>query len=182
MTLTKIRQVFLLVTGPKTSSPVPCLRYEVPLLQRSWGKPGTIHPIPDELGEAAYREVDLATEAARLQGHFPKEFAAVYPADSFKESLASTLERDSTTKVEGLDLEQEEISRTSEELEPLETEVIKGVGHALAILLREAGMPSIVSIATATLDDLEAIQGISPASSIKIKDQAAVLAKKLLTD
>lgn len=166
----RIRKILLEIQR-ECSHIVECPRFEV-AVRRAVNPPDTkfrIHSrLPKDCTDANYATYDSWKDAwAELRSKFGALVQEVYDPVTFQDEFDATVERDG----DGVAPEASEVIHDN--WEPLVD--IDGVGEDLAKKLFEAGFQSINAVAGASLDDLEAIDGIGASSSKRIRDHAREL-------
>lgn len=156
-----------------TSHIRPAFRFEVPILKLlNPTERVNIHPNPNpslsDIHEfAGPREAYLSLQAV----YGPRLTEAYIDFVAFEEAFKATALRDTVGQT--VSAAQPEISADATKLEAVSTMArINGVGAEIASALFDTGMRSIEDVARSTLDELEAVPGIGPASSTMIRDSA----------
>ena len=157
-----------------TSHLRPAFRFEVPILKvMNPGEQVVIHPIPNPTA-ADVHEISSAREAyLSLQSVYGQHLARAYvDFTDFEEAFKASAIRDSVgnlpTAPAGVDQSPDNLKLESTTM----LAKIGGVGPEIASAMFESGLRSIEDVARSTLDELEAIPGIGPQNSARIKDDA----------
>lgn len=157
-----------------TSHVRPAFRFEVPLLKlRNPGEKVAIHPIPN-LSESDVQEFSTSREAyLGLQATYGQLLNQAYvDFDDFDAAFKATLQRDNV----GVNIVQAPVGDTSADnakLEALEAlGAVSGVTPAIASAMFDGGFRGVEDIARASLDELEAFDGVGPAASVMINADA----------
>lgn len=153
-----------------TSHTRPAFRFEVPILKKlNPSEEIKIHANPNP-NLSDVHEFSGAREAfLSLQTVYgPSVTEAYIDFQAFEEAFKATALRDVVGQTVGPAIVTE--SPDAAKLEAVSTMAkIRGVGPEIAAALFEAGFRSIEDVARATLDELEAVSGIGPASSTVIQ-------------
>lgn len=173
--MTLLRKV--LVEFVRSTSHIrPAYRFEVPFLKLQAAE-NRVQVIIHEIAKPGPDDVGEFTDAASAYQHLVSNFGAaattsIYPSLSqFAPEFAAVCRRDSgfSASVGPSDPEKVEIQL----LDSLQK--IPGVTADLARSLYAAGFDSIESIAASSLNELEAVNGVSPAVSESLKKAATAM-------
>lgn len=153
-----------------TSHTRPAFRFEVPILkllnpQEKLNIHANPNPNLSDVHEfAGPREAFLSLQTV----YGPKLLEAYLDFQAFDEAFKATAQRDSVGQTVGPAIETE--SPDAAKLEAVATMAkIRGVGPEIAVALFDGGYRSIEDVARSTLDELEAVPGIGPATSTTIQ-------------
>ena len=166
----RIRKILMEMVR-ETSHIISCPRYEAQLRRQGLKDDITvrIHSInPATAVPSDYYEVEDWNEAWReVRQKFGPVVTQLFDAESFRAEFDATVKRDA----EGVTPPSAEVVATDH----MELCKIKGVHESLAERLFRAGIVSIAHVASASLDELESVQGIGPASAVSIRNNARAL-------
>lgn len=176
----KIHKVLVEFVRP-TSHLREAFRFEIPLLKHKFpGDTIRIKALPQIKAEHI-GEFDARSAYMFIQNEYGPIVQQVYTdLSQFTADFNASLVRDGVGDVTKLAPEVDPAEARQKALERLEA--IKGIGTGLAPIFYDAGFDTVEAVAAATLDSLETVQGVGPATAVEISESAKELVKGMLED